>query len=114
MIEGIDYFVYYTRFPNYANPSSVTPNDDGTYTIYLNTLYPQAFLMIQLKHEIRHIEDGHFDSSMPITLIELQADGVDFVTPVLHPPADKIPCFNSEEALARWVNAVMEMRGIKP
>ena len=113
MIEGIDYFVYYVRFPNHANPSSVTPNDDGTYTIYLNTRFPEAFLQVQLKHELVHIQAGHFDSNMPITLIELQADGVDFVTPVLHPPAGYIPCFNSEEALAKWINAVFEIRGTK-
>ena len=112
MIEGIDYFVYYARFPNYANPSSVTPNDDGTYTIYLNTRYPIFFLQIQLKHELRHIEDNHFDSNMPITLIELQAEGKDFITPVLHPPEGYVPCFHSEEALARWIAAVCEIRGI--
>lgn len=112
MIEGVDYFVYYVQFPNFANPSSVTPNDDGTYTIYLNTRYPNFFLQIQLEHELRHIEGGHFGSAMPITLIELQADGKDFITPVLNPPAGFVPCFNSEDALARWINAVCEIRGI--
>lgn len=112
LTEGVDYFVYYTRFPNYANPSSVTPNDDGTYTIYLNTRYPNFFLLIQLEHELRHIESGHFSSNMPITLIELQAEGKDFITPVLHPSPGYVPCFKSEVALERWIAAVCEIRGI--
>lgn len=113
MIEGIDYFVYHVQFPNYANPACVLLNEDDTYSIYLNTRFPDIFLQVQLAHELRHIEDNHFNSGMPITLIELQADGKDFITPVLHPPAGYVPCFTSEDALARWINAVCEIRGIK-
>ena len=112
LIEGIDYFVYHVRFPNHANPACVLLNDDGTYSIYLNTRFPDMFLQVQLVHELRHIEGGHFSSSMPITLIELQAEGKDFITPVLHPSPGYVPCFKSEAALERWIAAVCEIRGI--
>lgn len=113
LIEGIDYFIYRVRFPNNANPACTLLNDDGTYTVYLNTRFPDFFLRVQLKHELKHIKEGHFESNMPITLIELRAEGEDFITPVLHPPTGKVPCFNGEEAMARWVNAVFEIIGFK-
>lgn len=108
LVEGIDYFVYYSQFPNYANPSSVTPNDDGTFTIYLNTRYPPDFLENHLRHELRHIARGHFDDTIPISLIEREADGESLYASFFHPPAGMIPCFNSEEALAAFVNRLFK------
>lgn len=108
LVEGIDYFVYYVQFPNYANPSSVTPNSDGTYTIYLNTRFPPEFLADRLEHELRHIARGHFEDTLPIELIEREADGKNLYMSFFHPPAGTIPCFNSEEALARFVNRLFK------
>lgn len=113
LIEGLDYFVYRVPFPNTANPACTLVNDDGTYSVYLNTRFPDVFLQLQLRHELRHIEEGHFDSDMPISLIELRAEGVDFISPVLHPPAGFIPCFKSPSAMARWFNAAIELLGIE-
>lgn len=108
LVEGIDYFVYYVQFPNHANPSSVTPNDDGTFTIYLNTRFPPEFLEGRLRHELRHIARGHFDDANPIELIEREADGEKLYKDFFHPPAGMIPCFASEEALARFVNRLFK------
>lgn len=107
LIEGSDYFIYYVRFPNRANPSSVTPNNDGTFTIYLNTRFPLEFLADRLQHELRHIQRGHFETDMPIKLIERQADGERLHDDFFHPPAGMIPCFESEEALAAFVNRLL-------
>lgn len=113
LIEGIDYYVYRVRFPNTANPACTLVNDDGTYSVYLNTRFTDVFLQIQLRHELRHIAEGHFESNMPISLIELRAEGVDFIRPVLQPPAGYIPCFRSPTAMARWLAATIEVLGVE-
>lgn len=39
LVEGVDYFLRFVRFPNRGNTGAVIPNDDGTYDIYVNTQY---------------------------------------------------------------------------
>ena len=48
---------------------------------------------------------------MPIDRMERQADG-EALNVVLHPPAGMIPCFDSEEALARWLGALCTQLGV--
>lgn len=76
LIEGVDYFLRFVRFPNRANPGAVIPNDDGTYDIYINTqYYPETeWVRAVLMHEIRHIILGHFETvNMTIREIEREA-----------------------------------------
>lgn len=113
LVEGIDYYVYYAQFPNNANPSAVTPNDDGTFTIYLNTRFPLEFLESRLRHELRHIARGHFDDVIPIDMIEREADGENLYASFFHPPAGMIPCFASEEALAAFVNRLFKPENLQ-
>lgn len=63
LIEGVDYFVRFVRFPNRANTGAVFRNDDDTYDIYINTqYYPDVWWVRRvLHHEINHIILGHFD-----------------------------------------------------
>lgn len=63
LIEGVDYFVRFVRFPNRANRGAVFPNDDGTYDIYINMhIYADSCILRKvLMHEINHIIMGHFD-----------------------------------------------------
>ena len=63
LLEGVDYFLRFVRFPTRANAGAVIPNDDGTYDIYINTQYwpDEAWVRAVLMHEIRHIILGHFD-----------------------------------------------------
>ena len=37
--EGVDYWVRRCQFPNFASESVVVSHGDGTFTIYLNTLF---------------------------------------------------------------------------
>ena len=81
------------------------PNDDGSYDIYINSQLSPSMQQATLEHELRHIRRGHFEADMPVSRMERQADG-EALNVVLHPPAGMVPCFLSEDALARWLNAL--------
>lgn len=81
------------------------PNDDGSYDIYINSRLSPALQQQTLEHELRHIRRGHFETDMPLARMERQADG-EAVNVVLHPPAGMVPCFCSEDAMARWLAAL--------
>ena len=75
-IEGIDYWVRYVQFPNMASESVVASHGDGTFTIYINTLFSQERQEDRLQHEIQHLIDEHFyRDDLSIAQIEHQADG---------------------------------------
>jgi len=75
LIEGVDYFLRFVRFPTRANPGAVIPNDDGTYDIYINTqYYPETEWVRRIvDHEIRHIILGHFDA-LGRTIAEIESE----------------------------------------
>lgn len=75
-IEGIDYWVRYVPFPNMASESVVASNGDGTFTVYINTRFPEERQRDRLRHELRHLELEHFyRDDLSIRQIERQADG---------------------------------------
>ena len=94
-----DYYIRRLAFPNRSVKAATFPNDDGTFDIYLNTLYPEGELSVALEHELRHIELGHFYSEKPIAQKEREADGL----PPEPDHARAIPLFPSPEALANWL-----------
>lgn len=70
LIEGADYFVRVVPFPVDRVGGMVSPNDDDTYSIYLNgnlDLYRQRKA---LRHELDHIYKGDFYNGLPITDVE--------------------------------------------
>lgn len=74
--EGIDYWVRHVEFPNMASESVVASHGDGTYTIYINTLFCEERQRDRLNHELQHLIDEHFyRDDLSITAIERQADG---------------------------------------
>lgn len=70
LIEGSDYHVRVIPFPNYTTGGMVMPNDDGSYSIYINALLPDARKRKALGHELEHIEDDDFYNGKPIEEIE--------------------------------------------
>lgn len=73
-IPGADYFVRWVPFPpdNGTDGGAVVPNDDGTFTIYLDEK-----LLCQMRkakntyaHEVGHIEGEDFYNGKPIREIE--------------------------------------------
>ena len=96
-----DYFVRRLPFPNRSVKAATFPNDDGTFDIYLNTLYSPAEQESALRHELEHIRLGHFYSEAPIRQKEAEADGL--ADPGPEPEGRSIPVFPSPEALGRWL-----------
>ena len=69
-IPDADYFVRVVPFPVDCVGGAVTPNDDGTYSIYINA---NADIFRQRKayrHEVDHIINGDLYSTRPISEIE--------------------------------------------
>lgn len=74
LIEGVDYFVEFWQFPNYAADIFVDPNDDGTFTIVFNSRYTREQLMQHVPHEFVHILRNHFGDDRDRDEIEAEAD----------------------------------------
>lgn len=74
LIEGADYFVRMVPFPPGVD-GAVTPNDDGTFSIYISSNVDDQHKREALDHEIRHIELDHLYCEKPIEVIEAEADG---------------------------------------
>jgi len=57
---GVDYFVYLVELP-WGVYGTSEANEDGTYTILINSRYTVERQEITLVHEILHCSLGHFD-----------------------------------------------------
>lgn len=76
-IEGMDYWVRYVQFPNMASESVAASHGDGTFTIYINTLFPRERQEERLRHELNHLEQEHFyRDALTIRQVERQAEGL--------------------------------------
>jgi len=66
------------EFPNNGSPSLAVSNGDGTFNIYINTLFCEARQRESLKHEVEHLTEEHFfRDDLTITQIERSACGLD-------------------------------------
>lgn len=73
-VEGRDYFVRFVRFPNRASAVCVTPNDDGTFSVYGNLRYPIEEVRKRMEHEIAHMAHGDFWRDEEVSTLESEAD----------------------------------------
>ncbi|MCD8117181.1 MAG: ImmA/IrrE family metallo-endopeptidase, partial [Oscillospiraceae bacterium] len=71
-----EYYIRRLPFPNRSVKAATFPNDDGTFDIYLNTLFSESEQQSALAHELRHIRLDHFYSDAPIAQKEAEADGI--------------------------------------
>lgn len=77
LIEGVDYRVRYVEFPNTGSPSVAVSNGDGTYTVYVKTRFSIEEQARGLRHELEHLEGGHFErSGDDLAALESAADGL--------------------------------------
>ena len=87
-IEGVDYWVRYVQFPNMASESVAASHGDGTFTIYINTLFPPERQEERLRHELQHLEQEHFyRDDLTIRQLEHHADGVGLIPDSAEAPA---------------------------
>lgn len=113
--EGIDYWVRYVDFPNMASESVVASHGDGTFTIYINTLFSLERQLDRLEHELRHLEKEHFyRDELTIEQVEHQADGhkeppsKQLMPNVFCHTPGVIPVFNSLNAFRDYMYAMRE------
>ncbi len=99
--DADDCHVRYLAFPNRSVKGLTTPNDDGTFDIYINTLYPPDVQRATLAHELRHVRMGHFYSDAPIAVKEAEADTRP--APRITASAPTFPIFSSPEEFASWL-----------
>ena len=66
------YFVRLVALPP-AVRGAVLPNDDGTYTIIINSVLSTATRLAVLRHALAHIKKDHLYSEDPIRIIEAEA-----------------------------------------
>lgn len=64
-----DYFVYYEKFPPSIR-GLVTTNDDGTFSIFLNSQISDTWQLMTYVHEVQHIQRDDFYNGRPIEEVE--------------------------------------------
>lgn len=71
-IEGIDFFVRLVNFPRNSGgcDGAVTPNDDGTFSVYLDARTTAERQLITCDHEVQHIENNDFYNNKSIKEVE--------------------------------------------
>lgn len=70
LIEGSDYTVRLIPFPVCNVGGMVTPNPDGSFSIYINSNLSQERQKEALDHELDHIRNNDFYNGIPIEEIE--------------------------------------------
>ncbi|EEG48285.1 hypothetical protein [Blautia hydrogenotrophica] len=82
-------------FPNTKEKELVTPNDDGSYTIFINSRFNYETQLKAYIHAIQHIEAGDFEKEN-VQEIEMIAH-----TPEISPKAKVIPANKFEDRIKR-------------
>lgn len=73
ILENADYFIRFVDFPVCSCGGAILLNEDGTYTILLNSRLTRQQNADSLIHELNHIKNGDFYRDIPIKQIEAEA-----------------------------------------
>lgn len=68
-IDGADYFVRVVDLPLPVG-GMVTPNEDGTFSVYINAKNSKEKQMKSYSHEVSHIENDDFYNGKDVKSIE--------------------------------------------
>lgn len=69
-VQGVDYFVYF--MPMHGSIGGfVTPNPDGTFSVYLNSRLSRERNVKSLEHEINHIVADDFSKTDVVEIEDL-------------------------------------------
>lgn len=70
-IEDADYFIRMIPFPNRSSDAVVVANDDGTYSVYMDSRLDREHHIEGYSHEFEHmVDDDIYRSDEPIESIE--------------------------------------------
>lgn len=69
-IEGADYFVRAVDLQDGTVDAAVRPNDDGSYSVYINTRATREAQRAAMDHELEHMVEDDFNNGRPISEIE--------------------------------------------
>ena len=69
LIEGADYFIRYMELPR-GIFAFVTPNDDCTFSVYLDPRRSHDQQVEDIEHELRHILRDDFYNGLPLYIVE--------------------------------------------
>lgn len=73
MIENADYFIRLVDFPVCSCGGLVKLNDDGTFTILLNSRLSHQQNINSLRHELSHIYHDDFYRCVTVAMMESEA-----------------------------------------
>ena len=80
-----DHYIRVVELP--AAVRGVTlPNDDGTFSVYINALYDDETQRETLEHELEHLARDHFYADTPVARQEAEASGE---SPAPSPPGEE-------------------------
>lgn len=65
-----DFFVRVLDFPDATVGGALVPNDDGTFSVYLNARRSWEEQREAYKHEVGHAIDDDFNNGRPISEVE--------------------------------------------
>lgn len=74
LIENADFFVRVVDFPVCSCGGCVMLNEDGTYTVLLNSRLSHQQNVDSMKHEKKHMEHDDFFRDVPLDQKEREAD----------------------------------------
>ena len=69
-----DHFVRVVELPAVVRGVTV-PNDDGTFSVYINALYGDDAQRRTLEHELEHLARDHFYDAASVAVQEAEASG---------------------------------------
>lgn len=73
-IEGADYFVRLVDFPVCSCGGAIMLNEDGSFTVLLNSRLSRQQNEISMRHEIAHmLHDDFYRDGVPVSVIEAEA-----------------------------------------
>ena len=101
-----DYYVRVIALPPTVRGLTM-PNDDGTFSIYLNSLCSESVRQEALEHELSHMARDHFYKGESIAAQEAEASGRKAVLTEADIPHTKlIRCYHSLRELERYLRSL--------
>ena len=101
-----DYYVRVISLPPTVRGVTL-PNDDGTFSIYINALCDDEVRRKALEHELSHMARDHFYKQEPIALQEAEASGQAAGESTTEAPrTKKLRCYHGLRGLERYLRSI--------